>query len=173
VIRLQDTDFALFGLPEQFAQDAALITERWKSLQREAHPDHFASEGAAAQRVAAQLSARINEAYARLRDPLKRAQYLCALRGAPIDAENNTAMPPAFLMHQMEWRELLEEAQNEQNLDQIAPLPRSLLNSLLSQIEHSLDQTHDAKAAAQAVRQALFVQKFQQDLEAAYERLAT
>jgi molecular chaperone HscB len=45
-----------------------------------------------------QWSVRINEAYQRLKDPLRRAAYLCELRGAPINAENNTAMPRTFLM---------------------------------------------------------------------------
>ena len=74
------------------------------------HPDRFAAEGAAAQRVAMQWAVRVNEAYQRLKDPLKRAAYLCELHGAPIDAENNTAMPRDFLMQQMEWREALDDA---------------------------------------------------------------
>ena len=78
-----------------------MLDARWKDLQREAHPDRFAAQGPAAQRVAMQWSVRINEAYQRLRDPLKRAAYLCELHGAPIRAEDNTAMPAAFLMQQM------------------------------------------------------------------------
>eukprot|EP01032_Pedospumella_encystans_P018833 gene18833-21428_t len=93
----------------QYAQDRAQLDARWKALQREAHPDRFAAEGAAAQRVAMQWSVRINEAYQRLKDPLKRAAYLCEMQGAPVQAENNTAMPAAFLMQQMEWRESLED----------------------------------------------------------------
>ena len=57
-----------------------------------------------------QWSVRINEAYQRLKDPLRRAAYLCELGGASIQAENNTAMPTAFLMQQMSWREALDEA---------------------------------------------------------------
>ena len=86
-----------------------MLDARWKDLQREAHPDRFAAQGPAAQRVAMQWSVRINEAYQRLKDPLKRAAYLCELHGAPIRAEDNTAMPAAFLMQQMQWREALDE----------------------------------------------------------------
>ena len=94
--QLQFDDFELFGLPRRFAQDRAAIDARWKELQREAHPDRFAAQGPSAQRVALQWSVRINEAYQRLKDPLKRAAYLCELLGAPIEAESNTAMPAAF-----------------------------------------------------------------------------
>ena len=98
-MNLTDTDFDLFAVPATFAQDRAALDARWKELQREAHPDRFAAQGAAAQRVAMQWSVRINEAYQRLKDPIKRATYLCELNGAPINAENNTAMPADFLMY--------------------------------------------------------------------------
>ena len=71
--QLAVSDFELFGVPAQFAQDRAHLDARWKDLQREAHPDKFASQGTAAQRVAMQWSVRINEAYQRLKDPMRRA----------------------------------------------------------------------------------------------------
>ncbi|MEO7160402.1 MAG: co-chaperone HscB, partial [Polaromonas sp.] len=55
-MNLQSTDFELFGIPMQFSQDRAQLDARWKELQREAHPDKFAAQGAAAQRVAMQWS---------------------------------------------------------------------------------------------------------------------
>ena len=116
-MNLQSDDFELFGVPQRFAQDRAALDARWKELQREAHPDKFAAQGAAAQRVAMQWSVRINEAYQRLKDPMRRAANLCELHGAPIQAEDNTAMPTAFLIQQMEWRESLEEARSAAELD--------------------------------------------------------
>jgi len=104
-VNLQSDDFELFGLEQRFEQDRAVLDARWEDLQREAHPDKFTAQGAAAQRVAMQWSVRINEAYQRLKNPLKRAAYLCELHGAPVNAENNTAMPTSFLMQQMQWRE--------------------------------------------------------------------
>ena len=65
-----------------------------------------------------QWAVRVNEAYQRLKDPLKRAAYLCERRGAPIDAESNTAMPRDFLMQQMAWREALDEARDERGRSQ-------------------------------------------------------
>jgi molecular chaperone HscB len=120
VISLQANDFELFDVPVRFVQDRAQLDTRWKALQREAHPDRFAAEGAAAQRVAMQWSVRINEAYQRLKDPLKRAAYLCELQGAPVQAENNTAMPAAFLMQQMAWRENLDDTESAAGLEALA-----------------------------------------------------
>ncbi len=164
-MNLQSTDFTLFGIPEQFAQDRATLDTRWKELQREAHPDKFAAQGAAAQRVAMQWSVRINEAYQRLKDPVQRAGYLCELNGAPIHAESNTAMPTAFLMQQMELREALDEASTVENLDEISQQAAKILREQLLKAEQWIDQSKDYPAAAQAVRALLFVQKFQADIE--------
>ncbi len=164
-MNLNDSDFELFGLPQRFAQDRAAVDRRWKELQREAHPDRFAAQGAAAQRVALQWSVRINEAYQRLKDPLKRAAYLCELRGAPIEAENNTAMPPAFLMEQMELREALEEAQDEAQLDALAQRLAASRREMLERIAHLLDDQGDAAGAAQQVRALMFLERFGSDIE--------
>ncbi|MGZ5179624.1 MAG: Fe-S protein assembly co-chaperone HscB [Ramlibacter sp.] len=170
-MNLQDTDFALFGLPERFAQDRAAIDARWKELQREAHPDRFAAQGAAAQRIAMQWSVRINEAYRRLKDPLRRAAYLCDLRGAPIDAERNTAMPSAFLVEQMEWREALDEADSEAEVDAVAERLEGTRERLLADIGRLLDDEGDAAAAAQQVRALMFIERFAHDVEQRFDQL--
>ncbi len=170
-MNLADSDFALFALPERFRQDRATIDARWKELQREAHPDRFASQGAAAQRVAMQWSVRINEAYQRLKDPLKRAAYLCEQRGAPINAESNTAMPPAFLMQQMQWREALDEAATEDELDALARELSAARAQRLAGIERLLDEVQDAAAAAEEVRALMFIERFDHDVQARFEQL--
>ncbi len=169
---LGDDDFRLFGLPARFAQDRAAIDTRWKELQREAHPDRFAAQGAAAQRIAMQWSVRINEAYQRLKDPLRRASYLCELRGAPIDAERNTAMPPQFLMEQMEWREALDDAADAAALDQLVQRLESARSACLKSIALLLDEAGDARGAAEQVRALMFIERFAHDVEARFDQLA-
>ena len=107
-MRLDSDDFELFGLPRRHALDLAALDARWRELQAKVHPDRFATEGPGAQRVAMQWAVRVNEAYQRLKDPLKRAAYLCELGGEPVASETNTAMPAEFLMQQMQWREALD-----------------------------------------------------------------
>ena len=170
-MNLHHSDFELFRLPQRFAQERSDIDARWKDLQREAHPDRFAAQGASAQRAALQWSVRINEAYQRLKDPLKRAAYLCELRGAPVQAENNTAMPPEFLMEQMEWREALDEAQDEAELEQLSDRVLQRRREMLAQIQQALDLEGDAPAAAQQVRALMFIERFAADVESRLAQL--
>jgi len=172
-VNLQSGDFELFGLPQRFAQDRAAIDACWKDLQRQAHPDKFAAQGAAAQRLAMQWSVRINEAYQRLRDPLRRAAYLCELNGAPVNAENNTAMPAAFLMQQMAWRESLDDASSAAELDALDAQVVSARRDALRKCEHFLDVEHDYGQAAQQVRCLMFIERFAHDIEARLERMDT
>ncbi len=170
-MNLQSNDFELFGVPMQFVQDKAQLDARWKELQREAHPDKFAAQGPAAQRLAMQWSVRINEAYQRLKDPLKRASYLCELHGAPINAENNTAMPSDFLIQHMEWREALEDAQSIEKLNEIALEARTGGRKQLLKIEQTLDQKKNFPEAAQQVRSLMFVERFAREVDARIDLL--
>ena len=170
-MNLQSNDFELFDVPALFKQDRAALDVRWKDLQREAHPDKFAAQGAAAQRIAMQWSVRINEAYARLKDPLKRAIYLCELNGAPINAHTNTTMPPAFMMMQIEWREALEEASTAAELEKISDEAAQYERGQLSKIEQLIDVNHDYTAAANEVRALMFVARFVGEIEARLDQL--
>jgi molecular chaperone HscB len=171
VISLQANDFELFAVPARFAQDRAQLDTRWKALQREAHPDRFAADGAAAQRVAMQWSVRINEAYQRLKDPLKRAAYLCELRGAPVQAENNTAMPAAFLMQQMEWRENLDDTESSEGLETLADEVSAEQRRVQQELARLLDDVQDPLQAVGQVRALMFIERFTQEVNAKLDRL--
>jgi molecular chaperone HscB len=171
VISLQANDFELFDVPARFEQDRAQLDARWKALQREAHPDRFAAEGAAAQRVAMQWSVRINEAYQRLKDPLKRAAYLCELQGAPVQAENNTAMPAAFLMQQMEWRENLDDTETAAGLEALADEVSAEQRRVQQELARLLDDVQDPLQAVGQVRALMFIERFTQEVNAKLDRL--
>lgn len=170
-MNLQSDDFELMGLPRQFALDRAQLDTRWKELQKQAHPDRFAAEGAVAQRVAMQWSVRINEAYQRLKNPLKRAAYLCELLGAPVRAEDNTAMPAAFLMQQMEWREALDDAADEADIDRLEREVASAKREMLQKCEQLLVSAEGAQKAVQEVRSLMFVERFAQDIDRRRDQL--
>lgn len=171
LMKLDADDFELFGLPRRQAQDRAQIDARWKSLQAEVHPDRFAAEGSAAQRLAMQWAVRVNEAFQRLKDPLRRAAYLCELYGEAVDAEDNTAMPPEFLMQQMAWREALDDAQDAAAVEALNEEVLTRRRALLAELETTLDERKDWAAAARQVRALMFVERFVHDLDRRLEAL--
>ena len=157
-------DFALFGLPRRFALDQAELASRRRALQSEVHPDRFAAGGASAQRVAMQWAVRVNEAFDRLKNPLKRAAYLCELNGVAIDAEDNTAMPPEFLIQQMAWREALDDAATHVAVGAIAGDIGAHRRAAYDELARSLDESADYARAAQQVRALMFVERFMNDV---------
>ncbi len=168
---LDDDDFTLFGLRPRFAQERGQIDARWRELQARVHPDRFAVEGPAAKRVAMQWAVRVNEAYQRLKDPLKRAAYLCELRGVPIQAEVNTAMPAGFLQQQLEWREALDDARSIEDIEALGQLVDRHRQAALAQLQADLDERADLDRAAQEVRALMFVERFEQDIDQRMEAL--
>jgi molecular chaperone HscB len=170
-MNLASNDFDLFGIEPRHDLDLAALDARWRALQGEVHPDRHAAGGAVAQRVAMQWAVRVNEAYQRLRDPLKRAAYLCELHGAPIDAEDNTAMPAEFLMQQLEWREALDEARELEAVESLAAEVAAHRQLVLQSLRQVLDERRDFAAAAREVRALMFVERFARDVDERLEAL--
>ena len=170
-LSLAATDFELFELPTQFDLDRAQLDTQWKALQQQVHPDQFALQGPAEKRLAMQWSVRVNEAYQRLKNPLRRAAYLCELHGAPLQAEDNTSMPAAFLMQQMQWREDLDEAHTEAALTSLKSDIHQAKQQALQRCAQSLDADKNWLAAVQEVRALMFIERFEEDLNNRLDRL--
>lgn len=170
-LTLASDDFALFAVQRRFEQDASALERRWKELQREAHPDKFASQDPALQRLAMQWSVRINEAYQRLKHPLRRAAYLCELAGAPVHANDNTAMPADFLIQQMEWRECLDEAASESEVLALQDEVRINRDAAFARCALLLDEKHDAAEAVGVVRSLMFIERFCADINDRFDTL--
>jgi molecular chaperone HscB len=170
-VKLDDDDFTLFGVPARFEQERAQLDARWKALQSSAHPDRYAAEGASAQRAAMQWAVRINEAYRRLKDPIARATELCEMNGAPIEAQDNTAMPAQFLIEQMQWRESLDEAETADAVHALADSVAEREREMLAELADLIDRKRDWAAAVQEVRALMFVVRFRGDIERRLEAL--
>ena len=165
--------FELFNLSQQFAVDAGALDSAYRDVQSRVHPDKFVNATDAEKRVAMQWATRANEAYQTLKNPQKRAQYLCELAGVDLQTESNTAMPMAFLMQQMEWREELGDARAGRDSDALEALDKQLRNARkeqLSEIEQQLN-TGDYAAAAQGVRALMFLEKFGEEVRFAFEAI--
>lgn len=177
--------FTLFDLPQHFALDEEALTQAWRQLQAAVHPDRFVNASPAEKRLAMQWSTQVNTAYRTLKDPQLRAAYLCELRGVPVDAESNTAMPTEFLVQQLQWREQLAECRQADDA--------AGLRSMAQEVEKSRDQAlarlavlldapsaagDDSSApvlqttrdAAEVVRVLMFLDKFRQDLASSSAR---
>ncbi|MDR5757401.1 Fe-S protein assembly co-chaperone HscB [Caballeronia sp. LZ035] len=170
---LTDTHFALFDLPQTFAIEQPTLDDAYRTVQAQVHPDRFAAAGDAQRRLAMQWATHANEAYQTLRDPLKRARYMLSLRGIDVGAENNTAMEPAFLMQQMEWRENIEDAAGAKNIGALEALLDELRDEervRFTKLAALLD-SHSDQAASEAVRQLMFIERVAQEIGAQIERL--
>ena len=163
--------FELFHLPQQFAIDAGALERAYREVQTQVHPDKFAAAGEAEKRVAMQWATRANEAYQTLKSPLKRASYLCELNGVDLQVESNTAMPPAFLMQQMEWRETLEDAKAARDLVALEGLEAELRAARKEEVEQigALLDAGNFAQAAQAVRQLMFLEKVATEIAQQYD----
>jgi molecular chaperone HscB len=157
--------FELFHLPAQFDLDITQLDRAFREVQAQVHPDKFVGSGSAEQRVAMQWATRANEAYQTLKNPLKRAGYLCELHGVSLQTESNTAMPRDFLMQQMEWREELEEAKQDSTaLLSLAEKVRNEHEQQIKKIAERLKQ-QDFHEAAQSIRQSMFLEKLSDELD--------
>ncbi len=105
--------FEVFGLSVHGQPDSSGLREKYMALQRRYHPDKFVSADDAQRRKAVQIASFVNQAHQTLSDPLKCAEYCLHLQGVEADTETDAKMDPLFLMEQMEWRETLEDIDND------------------------------------------------------------
>jgi molecular chaperone HscB len=161
--------FELFGLPARFRFDAATLDRAYRALQGEVHPDRHAAGSEAERRVALQSSARVNEAYRALKDPVARAQYLLELHGVDALAETDTALPFAFLERQLERREDADAAQAARDAATLTALQagvRADAGALEQRLAALLDGDAAWEAARTSVRELKFLSKLDADLDA-------
>jgi molecular chaperone HscB len=160
--------FELFDLPQAYAVDSASLGARYRQLQRELHPDRFASASDHEQRVAVQYSALVNQAYATLGKPLPRALYLLELAGVSQEQVAAEQVDGGFLIEQMELREKLEA------IDDLVD-PDTVLDHLVTEIAADLlihqqefasaYQNNELKAAASACVKMQYLEKIMQEAE--------
>ena len=166
--------FELFGLPQRFRFDPALLDRAYHDLQGAVHPDRFAAAGVTEQRLALQSSARVNEAYRALKDPVARAQYLLSLHGIEAFSETDTSLATDFLERQLERREDAGEAAAAHDsgaLQTLLAAVRAESAYLEQRVEALLDTEASWDLARQRVRELKFLQKFAADIDAMLSQL--
>ncbi len=165
--------YALFDLQPSFRLDLDKLATRYRELAREVHPDRFADASEREQRVALEKSAALNDAYQTLRSAPRRARYLLAISGHEVPQEV-TVHDPDFLLQQMQWREELEELQDEADLDGVAAFKKRLKaaqDSLNEDFAACWDVPGERDKAERLMRRMQFLAKLAQEVRQLEERL--
>ncbi len=176
MIDFSRSHFELLGVPARFAVDLGVVERAYRALQAEVHPDRHAASDDAAQRVALQSSARVNEAYRTLRDPVLRAQYLLALQGVDAADDRDTALPLDFLEEQLERREQVAgaaAAADEATLETLLDGVRAESRERERELAKLLDEAHDWDTARLRVRELKFLSKLAADIDHAIAETET
>lgn len=166
--------FTLFGLPARYLIDGNQLTTRYQELQRQFHPDRFATQPERERLASMQQAATINDAYQTLKHPLKRAEYMLSLQGFDLGNEQHTMRDTAFLMEQLELREELDAIERKPMLKLYwAEFSRRVAQMTTTRTQQMVEQL-DAQLwvqAADTVRKLRFLDKLQQQVEQLEERL--
>ena len=168
--------FELFGIDAKFSLELATFEANYRRIQSATHPDRFVSANATEKLVAMQQATLANEAYQTLKNPASRANYLLELQGITAISETNTAMPAAFLMQQMEWREALEDAKVAKDIAALEDLLNTLRDTaktLHTSLADLLDIKKDYINATGDARKLIFIDKVAADINKAIEQLDT
>ena len=168
-----DDYFRFFGLEQQFNLDLSALEQAYLAIQKEVHPDRHARGSDTEQRLAMQMATLANTALQTLKNPVQRGLYLCQLHGVDARLETNTAMPAAFLMKQMEWRESLEDQEEDLvALESLAEEVDQSKRDTLAEIMQAIDKAKNFNRAAELLRGLLFIDKFALELDDAISALA-
>lgn len=160
--------FALFNFPEQFDIDLSLLKQHYQTLQKMTHPDRFANASEQEKRMYLTKNAQVNDAFTTLSSPVSRGEHLLTVRGLELASEQETVGDVGFLMQQMEWRENLEDANDETSLNALLEENKVNLRAQESQVSSLLTKNTDADnlAAADELRKMKFLVKLSSEIEA-------
>jgi len=166
-----DNYFTFFGLTPRFVFDTSVLDQAYLAIQKEVHPDRYASGSDTEQRLAMQMATYANGAYRTLKDPIARGLYLCQLHGVEANLETNTAMPVQFLMKQMEWREAMDDHTDDlEALEGLATEVEKARHASLLELTHAFEQSAYPQAV-DVLRGLLFINKFATELDDAIAQL--
>ena len=157
--------FTLLQLPEAFDIDLETLHQNYQSIQKDIHPDRFATFDDEAKLESIKKTAQVNDAYQTLKSPIRRAEYLLQLKGINIHDEKYTAVPQDFLMQQMEWREELETHKlNKVALEKLAQDIQKNKNDMMNQLPSFFDDKNHLNDAIRVTRELNFIEKIEQHI---------
>jgi len=173
--------FSRLGLPRATRIDARTLEAAYLDRSAQCHPDRVATADGPTRTRALLESTALNEAYATLRDPVRRAEYLCRLAGIDVEAtasqpgskltsEGPSLRPArqpgvAFLTEMMTLRDRLDDldtdAAREDLLDEIEAECARLRDVALTALE-----AQRAEDAADMLVRLRYVSRFRDEVAA-------
>ena len=148
--------FELFNLPEKFQIDSVKLQENYRSIQKEIHPDRFATSTENEKTQSMIKSTQVNDAYQTLKSTTKRARYILSLH----KSVEKITLPPDFLMQQMEWEEHLEDIEkNKSALDQFKLAINKKYKEYSLLLSKQIDNDQNWNEAAITIDKLYFVEK--------------
>ena len=148
--------FELFNLPEKFQIDLEMLQENYRSIQKEIHPDRFATSSENEKVQSMIKSTQTNDAFQTLKSPIKRAKYILSLH----KSVEKITLPPDFLMQQMEWEEHFETI--EKNSSELTEF-KSTINKKYKEysllISTQIDDDQNWSDAAISIDKLYFIEK--------------
>ncbi len=157
--------FTLLNLPEAFVVDLKKLDQHYQAIQKEIHPDRFASLNDETKMESVKKTAQVNDAYQTLRSSIRRAEYLLHLYGFDINDEKYTAVPQDFLLQQMEWREELEtHTKNKEALEKLASVVAIKKKQKIDLLPTYFDKKNNLPEAIKITRELNFIEKIEQHI---------
>jgi molecular chaperone HscB len=166
--------FATLGVEPRFDLDLAAVEKTHRELSRALHPDRYVSAGATERREALGKAIEVNEAWRVLRDPIRRAQALLAVRGVTIAEGREPQAAPEFLMEMLEQREALDEAKQAKDLARIHAMAKTIEERART-VEAELSSGFSKGQAAELVAKVgelRFFRRFLDEVSAIEDELA-
>jgi molecular chaperone HscB len=158
--------FELFDLNKSFNVDENALLSAYQEQISRFHPDKFSAGSDSEQLQALQNTALINSAYAALKSPLNRAEYILNMEGInPFDVKDSS-MDSKFLLSQIELREEMEAIREQKDslaLDNFIERVKSFIKDNVSSISDAFTNLGDPKLATALVRELKFYEQLNTD----------
>jgi molecular chaperone HscB len=118
--------FETLGVEPRFELDLANVELRHRDLSRVVHPDRHTAAPPSSRRVALSRAIEVNQAFAELRDPVRRAQALLKRYGVAIEEGKEKPADPLLLMELLELGESIADARRARDAASVESQTKAL-----------------------------------------------
>lgn len=165
--------FQRFGIEVTFDMDVPALDKLYFDLQRQLHPDRFATKSPKERALSQQQATALNDGYETLKDPLKRADYLVHLKGVNVLPEGcNLVNDQSILIEAMEMRERLESASSMADVSTLSRETKSEIDDVIMALSLAF-KGEDVEGACQLTTRLKYLHKMMGEVRHVRARLMT